>query len=258
MEKIKFTNATMFALAMNNEKFCAGLLERVMGGRKVADLLIRDKVDLDVEENIIASLRAKKVTLDVRFSDSEGWYCFEMQVRNEHNIEKRSRYYHSVIDTAEVKEGDKYKDIKAGYVIFLCCFDPFEKDKAKYDFVTYDPINSLQLDDQRYTMILNSKASEVPDELRTLFDYINNDVVDADDSLIQEIDEFVVRMSEGKVGEYLMTIQDVLDLKDEQLAEKDRIIKEQKEINASNQEIIDRLVREGKISKEDADLFKFD
>ena len=53
-----------------------------------------------------------------------------------------------------------------------------------------------------------------------------------------------------------MTIQEELDLKDEQIKERDRLLKEIDELKKENKEILDRLVREGRISKEDADSFQ--
>ena len=96
-----------------------------------------------------------------------------MQMENRMDIPKRSRYYHSTIDTHILAKGKPYTELKPCYVIFICPFDPFGQDKAVYTFEKSDRNCSLPLNDAAYTIIVNTKCSQenIPDSLKTFFAY---------------------------------------------------------------------------------------
>ena len=247
-EKLTFTNAKMFSIVMQNEDFCKGLLERILG-KKIEELIIEDKIDVTTEETIIAAIRAKGIRLDVRFTDDETWYSIEMQSVVEKYIAQRSSYYHSVIAVNDLKPGMSYGDMKPSYVIFLCCYDPMELGRPVYSFEMYDRENELLLGENRYTILLNSKAEEAPPELKDLFTYMNIGEVPEGDELLERIDEIVREYADGEIGAAIMEWEyeyeqqinamqkELAELK-ESNAEQHETIAELKESNAEQHETI--------------------
>ena len=63
-------------------------------------------------------------------------YNVEMQVERKPALGKRSRYYQSQMDMEMLLTGEDYTELPNTYVIFICDFDPFVKDKYRYTFRT--------------------------------------------------------------------------------------------------------------------------
>ena len=249
MRRIEFTHKTMFALTMQHKDLGIRILERILG-RKVKDIKYVDAIDTSVEETVMVAIRTKSVRLDVLFEDDTEWYNVEMQVGDEGNVPKRSRYIHSIMDVRRLGEGEDYNQLKKSYVVFICCFDLLGDGKAKYFFETFDRENNLSLGDERYTIILNTKAECVPEELKTLFDYINYGKVDSRDKLIEQIGTFVDDMNEKGVGETVMTMQEDFDMQMKRAINK--AVKEAVEeaVKETTEDIILGLVKDGTISPE--------
>ena len=218
-KRTAFTNYIMFGLVMQNEELCRGLLERILD-KEIAEIRLADKIDVSTEETIILALTSKSIRMDVRFTDEKSWYCIELQYESDEFIEKRSSYYHSAMAVKNLKRGQDYGKLKPSFVIFLCCYDPFGMNKAKYQYVTYDRENKLQLADERTTIFLNSKAIDVPDNLKALFNYMNRGDVPRDDNLLVEIDRTVQEYLNGGIGEVIMTIGEYEKIRENRLLTK--------------------------------------
>ena len=57
-----------------------------------------------------------------------------MQASDTKELPERARYYQSVIDVDTLKSGQKYKDLKTSFVIFICIDDIFGSGHPKYTF----------------------------------------------------------------------------------------------------------------------------
>ena len=89
---------------------------------------------------------------------------------------KRSRYYQSQMDMEMLLTGEDHTKLPNTYVIFICDFDPFGKDKYRYTFwTTCQESENVDLEDGRTTVFLNTRGkneSEVPGELVTFLQYM--------------------------------------------------------------------------------------
>ena len=122
---------------------------------------------------------------------------------------KRSRYYSAVLDVKNLKRGDKYNSLRPSYIIFICQFDYFNQGEAVYVFERADLKKSLPMGDESYTIVVNTKSKkEVPESLRSLFDYINKGEVDTSDSFISQIHEEVMALQESEEVANIMTMEE--------------------------------------------------
>ena len=140
---MKFSNKLMFALVMQDEELCAEFIERLFPGRKVKSLTFPNNIRITPEKTIVTGLLSRSVRLDVLFEGEDEIYDIEMQVEKDPDLAKRSRYYHSSMDTNFLQKGHAYKELKPGYVIFICLHDPFQMGEAVYHFEQFD--RNLQL-----------------------------------------------------------------------------------------------------------------
>ena len=219
--KYPFTNTLTFALVMEDPKLSRGLLQLIFPEREIREVKLHEAT-VETEKTVIAGIELRKVRLDVLFEDSNEWYDIEMQSRNEHNIPKRSRYAHGIMDVHHLKVSRDFNDLKSSYVIFLCCFDPFDRGDAVYNFGMIDEEKNLPLGDENYTIVLNSKTKDprIPEALRQLFRYMNDSIVSEDNELLLQIDEAVRSWNTGERLEIIMTLEEEI-LRKEALARKE-------------------------------------
>ena len=216
--KFPFSNQTIFAMVMNDEGRCKAFLERIFPDKKVSEIKLsqnsfveeENSARAEAEKMILNTPFHKSVRLDVLFEGDKSWYDIEFQSENTDDIPKRSRYYHSMIDTHILEPGEAYARLQPCYVIFLCRFDLFGKGKAVYQFQNYDIKNRLLLGDESYTIVLNSKAEagSIPKELETLFSYINEGKVNPGrDDFIDEVHQKVLELNGDEKLMGVMTLE---------------------------------------------------
>ena len=62
----------------------------------------------------------KGIRIDIYAKDNQGnVYDIEMQSTEETDLHLRTRYYHSEMDSYQIRAGQKYKNLKNSVVIFL-------------------------------------------------------------------------------------------------------------------------------------------
>ncbi len=248
MTRFKFSNKLMFAIVMQDEGLCKEFIERLFPDRKVADIKFPKDARATIEKTIIPRLFSKTVRLDVLFEGDSTYYDIEMQVENEPFLPKRSRYYHSSMDTQILKRGEPYNKLKPGYVIFICLHDPFGMGEPVYSFEMFDKNLQLQLGDESYTIILDVKGSQekIPKGLETFFDYVKSESVAEDDEFIKEIHQKVEEANLDAEVIEIMTIEEDMRMKDLMLEdlrecslEKDRQLEDLRECSLEKDRLLD-------------------
>ena len=212
--KYSIRNNLMFALVMEDEEICKGVIERIFNGREVKRIEFKSKINLATEKTIINDVDAKLVRFDVLFADDTAWYDIEMQVAWEDYLPKRIRYYASSMDTKQLGKGkNNYDELKTHYVIFICMFDFFNLDRPIYSFENYDIENKIKLNDGSYKILLNVNCNEenIPDNLKGLYAYIKSNIVPDDDNLISNMDSLVAMYSEKREVTAFMTMYDEME-----------------------------------------------
>ena len=215
MTKYKFSNKLMFALVMQDEELCAEFIQRLFPGKKVKSISFPNDIQITPEKTIVTGVLSKSVRLDVLFEGEAEVYDIEMQVETEPELPKRSRYYHTSMDTHFLKKGKPYKDLKPSYVIFICMKDPFEKGEAIYQFQMIDKNLQLQLADEAYTIILaiDCPKGKIPKELETFFTYVEREEVDENDDFVKRIHEKVEEVNRDAEVTEIMTLEEEMKIR---------------------------------------------
>ena len=131
------------------------------------------------------------IRLDVFLADENNThYDVEMQNTSD-SIEKRSRYYQSVIDRELLKRSMDYDKLPESFIIFICNFDHVGKGLAKYERVSYYKGTDDEYNDGSHVILLNTRytdRSNVSDSIAEYLDYIrdNNDTANFSTMLAQE------------------------------------------------------------------------
>ena len=98
-----------------------------------------------------------------------------MQTNNTYELPLRSRYYQSMFDIDLLSKGRSYRELKKGFVIFICTFDPFNDGRYMYTFESRCRENTdIVLGDNVYKIFLNTKGfkGKVSKELKNFLSYI--------------------------------------------------------------------------------------
>ena len=104
-----------------------------------------------------------------------------MQTGRKKELPKRSRYYQSVADVSTTPTGAKYRHLPDNILIFICTFDPFDRDIPRYTFqYTCNEDPTLKLQDGSLRIFLNATATELSDldqKLQAFYHYLQKSLL---------------------------------------------------------------------------------
>ena len=157
-------------------------------------------IKVNTQDDIHQFEKAHSVILDCLAIDKKGTiYNIEVQKVNNRNLEKRVRYYSSLIDSRySLEKGKDYEEIKGLIVIFLMEEDYFKKGKQLYEVEkTIKGIN-LPFKDGRTTIFINAenKGREELDNL--MQSLIAKDYREMKDEVIKESAMYYKTAVEGE------------------------------------------------------------
>ena len=184
-QTLNLTNAYLFAAALQDEEICRNVLEIALNKRI-------SRVKAHVEQVLFLDSEFKSVRFDVYASDEEEVsYDVEMQNDDTKNLPKRCRYYQAELDVTSLRPGEDYQQLKPGYIIFICSFDPFGKGRCQYVFEEYCKEADIPLGDETQKIFFNTNGTDtenVTPELLHLFEYLK-----------QSTEEVAVRHQDEKI-----------------------------------------------------------
>lgn len=147
----------------------------------------------------------KKKLGDLNLMDD---FLFQAIIRS---FPKRVRFYHAIIDSHVLKSGQEFGKLKNVYVIFLCNYDPFGCDRAKYtikNMCVEDP--DIPYEDGACTIVLYTKGTQgdIPEDLRQFLDYMEHTNADhAITDTLKELQQMVDTVKQdGEVSIAYMNI----------------------------------------------------
>ena len=125
-----------------------------------------------------------RIIMDVFLRDDNRIITVEMQTGHKKELPKRSRYYQSVVDVSTTPTGAKYRHLPDNILIFICTFDPFDRDLPRYTFqYTCNEAPTLKLQDGSLRIFLNTTATELSDldqKLQAFYHYLQKGVVESE------------------------------------------------------------------------------
>lgn len=208
------TNDIMFGLVMQDGELCRGLLQRILPEKKIRSLKLCRGSNVELQKTIQTGVLSKSVRLDVLFEEEDTYYDIEMQTRDKKDLPMRGRYYGAAMDIDQVRKGTPYREMKPGYVIFICTFDYYGQEQALYRFENFDVKNSLPYGDFSYKIVVNTRSPKrsTPPELIPFFDYMNTMKIPEDDGFIQKLHERVERFNSLEWRRRMMTLGEQMEL----------------------------------------------
>ena len=189
-EEIGISNDFLFGRVMQNPKLCKKLLETILG-------IEIERIEYPEGQKVINLEKdAKSVRLDIFVRDEKkSVYDIEMQACSSTELPKRSRYYTAMLVLDMLDKGISYKELKHSFVIFICTFDAFDRERYCYTFENIcKEEEGLRLDDGATKIFLNALGTkgEVSPELKAFLRYVAGNK--SDDEFVKELDAEVVKI----------------------------------------------------------------
>ena len=189
-QELNLSNAFLFAAALEDPDTCRLVLEIILDTKL-------PKVNVHAEQSILVSSDFRSIRLDIYASDEmQVSYNVEAQNDDRKNLAKRSRYHQAELDVASLKPGDDFNDLKPGYVIFICTFDPFGKGLYRYTFEERCLECDMGLGDETRKFFLNTRGvndGDVPKELVHFLKYMEQST---DEYVSGLTDESIIKLHE--------------------------------------------------------------
>ena len=206
-QRLNLSDDFLFAKVMEDETILKPLIEKILNIKIQSLQIVQPQYIMDIEPD------SRGIRLDIFAEDVEqNRYCIEMQKWNEYNLDKRNRYYHSIMDLDLIAKGESFKKLRNGILIFICLFDPYRAGLHRYDIRrTCRQIPELEMNDGSSTVILSTCGTEedVDAELLEFLRYVENSTDEAaevsDSDLIKKVHEKVrsVKRNRAREGEYM-------------------------------------------------------
>ena len=170
-EELQLKDNFMFCAVMMDPANCKELLETIL------EIPI-DRVTVEKEKTIVYNPEYKGVRLDVYAKDENNThYNVEMQVEYT-PVEKRSRYYHSMIDSDLLLTGAGHEKLPDSYIIFICDYKLFRDNPFgnKYRYTLQYSCREypeMPYDDGNYTILLSTSGDNPADISPKLQEFLN-------------------------------------------------------------------------------------
>ena len=212
-----FRNATisnnfMFRLVMEKPELCRQLLERIL------DTKISKIVYPEAEKSLEAQLTSKGIRLDIYVTLEDGTVIdVEMQAADstKDTLAKRTRYYQSILDNDALKKGELYSKLRQTIIIFICTFDPFDRNFSRYTFSSRCHEDyKLSLEDGVCKIFLNTYGDKhrISRELANFMDYMNGSEPNDDFTRRLQVEVELQRDDDGRRMLYMTYSQTLLEM----------------------------------------------
>ena len=202
-ESLTFTDDFIFSRVMHDEHICRQVVELLLGVRigEIRYLSAQDEHKTDPD--------SMRIIMDVFLRDENRIINVEVQTGHKKELPKRSRYYQSVADVSTTSTGTKYRDLPENILIFICTFDPFNRNYPRYTFqYICNEDKRIKLKDGSLRIFLNTKAtklSTLDQKLQEFYHYLRDGV--ADSTLTQEISSKITTLKNNSIERrYYMTL----------------------------------------------------
>ena len=191
------------------------LILRIILGRKIKVIRVNGQ-----EEVRNSEVGGRNITLDVYALDENGE---EMDIEVQGNSEgahiRRARYHSSVLDSRMLQEGQRFKELKDSYVIFIYRHDKFRKGLPVYHIDRYVRETGEIFEDGSHIVYVNGNYKG-DDEIGQLMNDFHQ--TDPDNMHYEELAQGVKHFKEVEEGRDTMceAVQEYAEKYAEEYAEK--------------------------------------
>ncbi|MCR4789518.1 MAG: Rpn family recombination-promoting nuclease/putative transposase [Treponemataceae bacterium] len=175
-EDLTFTDNFIFCKVMQNPEICKELIETLL------QIKIDKLIYPETEKSLFPNYETKGIRLDVFVKDEDRVFSVEMQTYKEKSLEKRTRFYQSVIDMENLYHGERYTELPESYIIFICTEDPFEMKKVIYETKTVFKGTDVEYNEGVHKIFFNASNYQMTENpsIKNFLHFVNSKEVSDD------------------------------------------------------------------------------
>ena len=213
IDELTLMDDYMFAQVMRDSRHLKPLLQFMLRVR-IAKIELIEPQKTEKE-----GYDSKGVRLDLYVTDEQGVvYNVEVQTTSRKHLPKRMRYYQSSIDISILRPGVDYKELRKTFVIFICNYDPFGRNRYIYTFENIcreEP--DLFFGDETVKIIVNTQGEkgEISEELKEVIRYLNDGTVSGPYSRELDTAVIAVKSNEERRLEYMTLALHDMEIREE-------------------------------------------
>lgn len=202
LDELTLMDDYMFSVVMQETRFLKPLLEYILQV-KIAKIELAEPQKTEKK-----GYNSKGVRLDLYVIDENGTINnVEIQTSNKGNLPKRMRYYQSAVDISILNPGEDYNELRKSFIIYICNYDPFSRDRYLYTFENVcreEP--GLLFGDETTKVVLNTHGSrgKISAELKEIICYLKDEEVTGEFSKSLNDAVNAVKASEERRREYMI------------------------------------------------------
>lgn len=231
-QELNLSDNFLFAAVMQDAETCKDVLE----------LLLKieiEKVTVTTEKMMVYNPEHRGIRMDVFAADENHTvYNVEMQTANEGNLPKRSRFYQSQIDVAQLKPGEDFNKLNKSFVIFICTFDPFGYGRYSYTVEERCLEENFSLGDETKKIFLNTKGHSPKTTGKELIHFLKY-IEDSTNQSIKETDSAFLR----RIHKRLVEIKHDREMEERYMVLEEMLAKEKAEGEKLGEELVLKLIR---------------
>ena len=206
-ERAGIGSDVIFCRVMQNKELFLKLMQRIF-----PELRLVEVKEHTTQKTGYGPVDSKGVRFDV-YSEIDGrHFDVEMQMRQEGDERRRTRYYQCMMDEQLLRTGMSYASLPESYVVMIGTFDIFGKGRHIYRFRNYEESDkSLILEDGTTKVFLNTKGTEddISQDLKNFLDLVNG--LRPEDDFCAEIEREVQKAKQSaEVRRSYMDLEDKL------------------------------------------------
>jgi len=217
IDDLTFGDEYLFEEVMQNKQLCKLFIETFL---EIPDII--DIEYINSEESYKDSFWSKGVRFDIYVKGVDGVaYVVELQQTDTKEIDRRLRYYQSMIDSKQLPKGkhSTYKDLKDSYIIFISREDLYGRGRYRYTFRNVcleEP--DFTLNNGAHTVIFNTQGThgDVSEDVRAFLKGIEGNAMENNNPFVQKFEKFAeeIKADESWRKVYMQTevrMQDKFD-----------------------------------------------
>ena len=216
IEDLTIGDEYLFESVMQNEKLCKLFIEKFLEIPEIEKIK-----SVSAEESYKPTFHGRGVRFDIYVKGQDDVaYVVELQRKDTKELEKRFRYYQSMIDSKQLAQGKNYsyKNLKDSYIIFICRDDFLDQGHYRYTFRTSCvEIPELVIYDGSHKVIFNTKGTqgEISDDVKSFLRAIEG--IESDNEFVKLFQDEAEEIKENETWResYMQSLLREMDRYDE-------------------------------------------
>jgi len=254
LQKLNLLSNTFMSVALQDEETCQYVLRILLG---IEDLVVREVRT----QYTISKITSHGAILDVLAEDSNGKiYNIEIQKRDTLDHGRRTRFYHSMIDSEFLQKGKDYDELPDVHIIYISETDLWKAGRTTYSVKKFFEGTDTVYEDGVTILYVNAAIDDGTETARMMKYFKETDPEDTSQGMLSKRVHFL-KCEEGGHDTMCEVMEQFIELGREEGLEIGReqgilnLVDAFREVGISDQIILQKMQDKFKLTREEAEAY---